>query len=54
VDRAADEVAAFEAHGGDPARARLLRARIMATRLSSESAQELAPSATEKPERPGL
>ncbi|WPF82965.1 AAA family ATPase [Sanguibacter sp. 4.1] len=33
ADRAADEVAAFEAHGGDPARVRLLRARVMAARL---------------------
>lgn len=33
VDRAAQEVSAFEAHGGDPARVRLLRARVMAARL---------------------
>ncbi|GAA3584112.1 AAA family ATPase [Klugiella xanthotipulae] len=33
VDRAAQEVTAFEAHGGDPARVGLLRARVMATRL---------------------
>lgn len=32
-DRAAEEVAALEAHGGDPARVRLLRARVMAARL---------------------
>ncbi|QXV59297.1 26S protease regulatory subunit [Amycolatopsis sp. TNS106] len=32
-DRAAGELAAFEAHGGDPARVRLLRARLMAARL---------------------
>ncbi|CAM3236827.1 AAA family ATPase [Stackebrandtia soli] len=33
VDRAAHEVTAFEAHGGDPARVRVLRARLMASRL---------------------
>ncbi|WP_069387670.1 ATP-binding protein [Cellulosimicrobium cellulans] len=33
VERAAAELAAFEAHGGDPARVRLLRARLMAARL---------------------
>lgn len=32
-DRASDEVSAFEALGGDPARARILRARVMAARL---------------------
>lgn len=34
-DRAAHELAVFEASGGDPARSRLMRARIMAARLRS-------------------
>lgn len=34
-ERVASEIDAFEAHGGDPARARVLRARLMATRLRS-------------------
>lgn len=33
VDRAAHELTAFEAHGADPARVRVLRARLMAARL---------------------
>lgn len=33
VDRAAQELIAFEAHGADPARVRVLRARLMAARL---------------------
>ncbi|WP_285041353.1 ATP-binding protein [Plantibacter sp. LMC-P-059a] len=33
VDRAAEEVSTFERFGGDPARVRLLRARVMAARL---------------------
>ncbi|MFI9450226.1 ATP-binding protein [Amycolatopsis sp. NPDC052450] len=36
-DRAATELAAFEARGGDPARARLLRARLMAARLRTSN-----------------
>ncbi|MFK0243392.1 ATP-binding protein [Amycolatopsis azurea] len=36
-DRAATELAAFESHGGDPARVRLLRARLMATRLRASN-----------------
>ncbi|MBL3688182.1 ATP-binding protein [Leucobacter zeae] len=34
-ERAASEIDAFEAHGGDPARARVLRARLVAARLRS-------------------
>lgn len=33
VDRAAHELTVFEAHGADPARVRVLRARLMAARL---------------------
>ncbi|MEU3765658.1 ATP-binding protein [Amycolatopsis keratiniphila] len=36
-DRAATELTAFEAHGGDPARIRLLRARLMAARLRTSA-----------------
>lgn len=36
-DRAATELDAFEAHGGDPARIRLLRARLMAARLRASN-----------------
>ncbi|KRF20629.1 AAA family ATPase [Nocardioides sp. Soil797] len=36
-DRAAHELGAFEAHGGDPARARVLRARLMAARMRTSS-----------------
>lgn len=36
-DRAATELDAFEAHGGDPARTRLLRARLMAARLRAST-----------------
>ncbi|MBE1579714.1 ATP-binding protein [Amycolatopsis roodepoortensis] len=36
-ERAATELAAFEAHGGDPGRVRLLRARLMATRLRASN-----------------
>ncbi|MBN6038429.1 26S protease regulatory subunit [Amycolatopsis sp. 195334CR] len=35
--RAATELTAFEAHGGDPARVRLLRARLMAARLRTST-----------------
>lgn len=35
--RAASELTAFEAHGGDPARIRLLRARLMAARLRTSN-----------------
>ncbi|HEY1176863.1 MAG TPA: hypothetical protein VGF17_11955, partial [Phytomonospora sp.] len=37
-DRAAAELAVFEAGGGDPARARVLRARLMAARLRGDAA----------------
>ena len=43
VDRAAEELQAFEAHGGDPARARVLRARLMAARMRSGSPAPGAP-----------
>ncbi|RSN42848.1 ATP-binding protein [Amycolatopsis sp. WAC 04197] len=36
-DRAATELTAFEAHGGDQARIRLLRARLMAARLRTSA-----------------
>ncbi|WP_410601036.1 ATP-binding protein [Amycolatopsis sp. lyj-90] len=36
-DRAATELTAFGAHGGDPARIRLLRARLMAARLRTSN-----------------
>ncbi|MFC3452479.1 AAA family ATPase [Amycolatopsis speibonae] len=36
-DRAAAELTAFEAHGGSPARIRLLRARLMAARLRTSN-----------------
>lgn len=59
VDRAADEVNEFEARGGDPARARVLRARVMATRLGGEPAAavpaRVASSPTEESiQQPGL
>ncbi|RUQ98282.1 ATP-binding protein [Labedella endophytica] len=44
-DRAAQEVAALEAHGGDPARVRVLRARVMAARLRGGGAP--SPARTE-------
>lgn len=43
ADRAAAEIAAFEAHGGDATRVRVLRARLMAARLRGGSG---APAAT--------
>jgi transitional endoplasmic reticulum ATPase len=46
VDRAADEVAAFQAHGGDPARVRLLRARVMAARVRGTSSRPTTQPAT--------
>lgn len=46
VPRAAHEVAIFEARGGDPARARVLRARVMAARLRDGSAPSPTPSPT--------
>lgn len=49
-DRAAQEVAALEAHGGDPARVRVLRARVMAARLRGGAAA--ATPARSEPERP--
>ncbi|MFJ8917735.1 ATP-binding protein [Amycolatopsis sp. NPDC102389] len=45
-DRAAAEVTAFEAHGGDPARVRLLRARLMAARLRTSNPPPAEPVAT--------
>ena len=46
-DRAADELDTFEADGGDPARVRVLRARVMAARLrggmSTPAPSELRP-----------
>lgn len=55
--RAATELAAFEAHGGDPARTRLLRARLMAARMrtvnllppAETAAPRTAPPARPKP-----
>ncbi|NUT05777.1 MAG: ATP-binding protein [Hamadaea sp.] len=55
--RAATELAAFEAHGGDPARTRLLRARLMAARMrtvnllppAETAAPRTAPPAHPKP-----
>jgi len=47
VDRAAQEVTAFEAHGGDPARVRLLRARVMAARLRGSAPSPSAPSGSD-------
>ncbi|WP_336653442.1 MULTISPECIES: ATP-binding protein [unclassified Leucobacter] len=44
-DRAARELAVFEASGGDPARSRLMRARIMAARLRSGGAMGPADAA---------
>lgn len=53
--RAATELAAFEAHGGDPARTRLLRARLMAARMRTTNplppAETVAPPAA-PPARP--
>ena len=43
VDRAAEELQAFEAHGGDPARVKVLRARLMAARMRSGSPAAGAP-----------
>ena len=43
VDRAAEELQAFEAHGGDPARVKVLRARLMAARMRSGSPTPGAP-----------
>ncbi len=48
-DRAASELAAFEAHGGDPARVRLLRARLMAARLRASSPPPVEAAPTPKP-----
>lgn len=48
-DRAASELAAFEAHGGDPARVRLLRARLMAARLRASSPPPAEAAPTPKP-----
>ncbi|RGE20744.1 26S protease regulatory subunit [Leucobacter sp. wl10] len=51
LDRAAHEVAAFEAHGGDPDRARVLRARVMAARMRG-GAPAPAPSKHPAPPAP--
>ncbi len=48
ADRAAHELTAFEAHGGDPARVRVLRARLMATRLRGGGASS-APADAPRP-----
>jgi transitional endoplasmic reticulum ATPase len=50
-DRAAAELEAFEAHGGDPARVRLLRARLMAARLRTSNPPP--PAETTSAARPG-
>ncbi|MEV6964820.1 ATP-binding protein [Hamadaea sp. NPDC051192] len=47
LGRAATELAAFEAHGGDLARTRLLRARLMAARM--RTANPLPPAETAAP-----
>lgn len=53
--RAATELAALEAHGGDPARTHLLRARLMAARMRTSNppppAETAAPSVQPKPVR---
>ncbi|XUK61246.1 ATP-dependent zinc metalloprotease FtsH [Plantibacter sp. RU18] len=59
VPRAAHEVAIFEARGGDPARARVLRARVMAARLRDGTAPSPTPlpadqEADDVIEQPGL
>ncbi|UOQ59173.1 ATP-binding protein [Leucobacter rhizosphaerae] len=48
VDRAAEELQAFEAHGADPARVKLLRARLMAVRMRGGGPSE-APRDTRTP-----
>lgn len=48
-DRAARELAVFEASGGDPSRSRLMRARIMAARLRSGGATGPATPGTPGP-----
>lgn len=59
-DRAATELAAFETHGGDPARVAVLRARLLAARLRAATpppAAVPAPAAHDRedggPARPG-
>ena len=53
-DRAATELDAFEALGGDPARIRLLRARLMAARLRTSNPPPPAEAAAPAPAvRPG-
>jgi len=47
-DRAAQEMTAFEAHGGDPGRVRVLRARLMAARIRGGAS---APDPAPAPER---
>ena len=49
VDRAAEELEAFAAHGGDPARVRVLRARLMAARMRGGA----APGVAAEPAAPG-
>ncbi|SDG26304.1 ATPase family associated with various cellular activities (AAA) [Lentzea fradiae] len=51
--RAGVELDAFEAHGGDPARARVLRARLMAARLRSSNPPPPAEAAA-PPARPAV
>ncbi|XVS66443.1 ATP-binding protein [Actinosynnema sp. CA-299493] len=52
-DRAATELSAFEARGGDPARVRVLRARLMAARLRTSNppppAETAPPAASSRP-----
>src|SRR5690606_25938276 len=51
-NRAGTELDAFEAHGGDPARVRLLRARLAAARLRGSNQQAPTESAPSTPPAP--
>ncbi|WP_410657564.1 ATP-binding protein [Amycolatopsis sp. lyj-112] len=51
-DRAATELAAFEASGGDPVRIRLLRARLMAARLRTSNPSPVAESVRPEGSKP--
>lgn len=55
VDRAAEELQAFEAHGGDATRARVLRARLVAARMRDGAAPAVTQEtpATEGASDPG-
>lgn len=48
-DRAASELVAYEAGGGDPARARVLRARVMAARIRGTTAPPTDPAPVPAP-----